>query len=176
MISFLQFMTVIAVSIDGFCIGFALGFAEVKLNTALLAFMGFMSTVLCFITMKLGSLLFGVVSNTTCDLLSASIFFFLSYMALKPQKKSKKHLHLTRFSAAFLGGTAVAVDASIAAFGLAADGGSIIILPLLFGIAHFLFISLGYFLASSPAAAFIRRKIPSVSAILLSALGCARLM
>ena len=174
MISLAQLITIFCVSIDGFCCGGALGFEKHKLTLPLIALMAAISTVMTFVVMVIGELFFGLVSPKACAYFSAITFFFLAFMAA--WNKSDDNKKLTTLKAAVLGGVAVAIDASIAAFAMAISGASPLLFSVLFGIAHFICIGLGYLAAGTAAGKKISAAVPSLSAIIFTLLGIMRLI
>lgn len=174
MISITQLITIFCVSIDGFCCGGALGFEKHKLTLPLIAAMAAISTAMTFVAMLIGELFFGLISPKVCAYFSALTFFFLAFMAA--WQKGDDCKKLTTWKAALLGGVAVAVDASIAAFAMAVSGASPWLFSILFGIAHFICIGLGYLAAGTAIGRRISAAVPSLAAIIFTALGIVRLI
>ena len=138
--------------------------------------MGLIVFGICFVVMSVGALFFGVITERATALLGAFIFFLLAYIAASPEKDAENFKGNTVSSVAILGGAAVALDASLAAFNLSLEGFDALPYSLLFGLVHLLFAFLGYRLSKSPFFDKLQKKLPSIAAVLLCILGILRLI
>ncbi|MBE6988736.1 MAG: hypothetical protein E7432_08205 [Ruminococcaceae bacterium] len=173
MFSIISLITILSVSLDGFCLGYALGIAKCKIRISIFILIGIIAYILSSVAMFIGDLLFGTISEAQCSLLCAFIFFTLSFIsAFSPENRVMSN----NFTAAFIGGFGVAIDASTAAFALAVEGYSLFLCPILLGIFHFILSYSGYKLSHSVLSQKLKSKIPYISSIILFALGITRLL
>ena len=171
MFSLLSLITILSVSSDGFCLGYALGVSKFKIRFCIFIMIGIIAYVLSSFAMLVGDLFFGTISENQCSLLCAFIFFTLSFISVLSTDSSENSVMPNSFTAAFIGGIGVAIDASTAAFALAVEGYSLFLCPILLGIFHFILSYFGYRLSHSVFSQKLKFRIPYISAIILCALG-----
>lgn len=174
--SYISLLVIVGVSLDGFCLGYALGMSKYRFKIIMFIMMGLIAGIMSLMSMSLGSYLFGIISESQCRIFCSMIFFLLAYMASDNKYDNKNPIKLKSFTLSLIGGFVIAFDASIAAFALALEGYYGNIYPIMFGIFHFVLSYAGYLFSHSFLSSIIKEKIPYIASIILCALGIIRLI
>lgn len=161
-------ITAIAVSIDGMVAGFAYGVGKISVPIKSLALIALIPVGMTFCAMCFTSLFIQYVSDEFisifgfCTMLVLAFFSFRQYLNSKKQKLTAKpnvedilanpvladvdkEMNIT-LREGVLVGFAVGIDASAGCVALALMGASIILTPIMAGLAHFVLIGVGNYL------------------------------
>lgn len=176
MIIIFSALIVLCVSMDGFSLGYAFWHSKLKINTLMFAIIGAVAAVVSGITMKLGNLFFGRISERDCAVLCSFFLFILAYIAANEQICHKVFDNQNSFTVALLNGLLISIDAAVAALSLSLEGISHIVLPIFLGFAQFALITCGYKLAHYTFSQKIKTYIPVFSSVILAALAILRLI
>ncbi len=189
-----------AVSIDGFCCGFAMGLRKIKIPLASLLAISFYSVLFCTGAMLLGRGLMGSLPSIIGNLISAGLLFLLGGLTLRQILLKKKRTNFKRNpqnpihvlaspeiadldgqkdirgGEGTLLGIAVAIDAAIASFSLALIGYSPWAAPWLFGLFQFILLGLGNSIPNRKGFVNLGENFSFLSVIFFILLGILRLI
>lgn len=196
--------TALAVSIDGFCCGLAIGLKKIRIPILSLVIISLYSVVFSTVTMLLGHNLQGYIAPKTGNLLGAGLLFILAALTLRQiilDKKTKNHakanpknpknpIHVLaapeiadadggkdiKGGEVSILGIAMAIDASIAAFSLSLMGYSPWIAPWIFGLVNFILLGAGNYISHTPKLRQRGDNLTYISVIIFVLLGIIRLI
>lgn len=141
--------TAIIVSLDGFFSGIALGVKKTKITLNKLFLIGLMPIIMAIPIMLFGSYIKDYIQSNLVNYISFILFAFLAINAFVQIRKNKENELLSNITlfGSIIVGLSIGLDSSISAFSLAIEGHNPFITPIYFGVAHFILIWFGNFLA-----------------------------
>ena len=146
---FILFLTItaLAVSLDSMLTGFAVGL-KTKFTFAFSAIVAATTFMLCAIAVALGVLLDGVLG----DLVQfCGVAFLITIGICNFVKSADSEIeNKLNFKECIALGFAVGLDAGIANLSICLMGYTSMLIPLFFAVMHFIMVSLGFALASTP--------------------------
>lgn len=140
-------LSVISVSIDGFFMGVAIGFKNIKIKLNKLFIMCMIPIIMAYPVMIFGKNIKMFINNDIIKYLGFLLFIIMAINSYREIKNNKVINNFTLYNLISIG-ISIGLDSSVCAFTLALENYNPFITPIYFGISHFIFIFLGNYFFS----------------------------
>lgn len=159
-------ITAFAVSIDSMLTGFAVGL-KTKFTFTFSAIVAATTFILCALAVALGVLIDGILGEFV-QIVGATFLIIIGICNFFKTADNEIYARLN-FKECFALGFAVGLDASVANLSIALMGYTSMLIPLFFAVMHFVMVSIGFAVATTPFTKKLKHtnKIAGVMLILL---------